>query len=162
MLIVTIFQIMIAALSYGQAIFSNTETFRITKSKMNSQNITKFDIERGGVLIFDISNNRISKLKNYSEVSKTNSYGIVEGYKADTSLIASSKYRIIDAKFKWHFKNNYDSLAGIAQVEFNQTESAYGTAFKLKMNIAKTGLVIEYAGYKDGTRSNYILNETNF
>ena len=157
-----VFQIMIALLSYGQTTPSNSETFRITKSHMNGENITKFDLERGGVLIFDLSNNQISNLKNYSEVSKTNSFGIVEDYKADTSFIAGSKYRKINAKFNWQFKNSYNSLSGIAQVEFKQTETSYGTDFKLKMKITKTRRLIEYSGFKDGTRSNYILNETNF
>ena len=35
-----------------------------------------------------------------------------------------------------------------------------GTDFKLKMSVVSTGELIEYSGYKEGTRSSFILNET--
>ena len=160
MSIIPIFQLLISLMPYGQNATDNTETFRITKSYMNGENISKFDIERGGVLIFDVANARINNLKNYSEVDKTESFGIVDDYISDTVNIEGASYRKMNTSFKWHFQNDYDSLYGIALIEFNQKETAYGTDFKLKMSVVSTGELIEYSGYKEGTRSSFILNET--
>ena len=158
--IIIVFQLLATLMSSTQNAPSNTETFRITKSYSDGRNISNFDIQRGGVLIFDMVNNSISSFKNYSEIGKTQSFGIADEYKADTAYIKGTKYRIMNASFKWHFKNDYDSVSGIALVELIQKETIYGTDFILGMEVLNSGKLIEYIGYKEGTRSSYILNET--
>lgn len=158
--IIIVFQLLATLLSSTQNGPGNNETFRITKSYLDGQNISNFDIQRGGVLIFDMVDNRISNFKNYSEIDKTESFGTADEYKADTAYIKGTKYRIMNASFKWHFKNDYDSVSGIALVELSQKETIYGTDFNLRMEVLNSEKFIEYIGYKEGTRSSYILNET--
>lgn len=157
---IIVFQLLACLLPHTQNAPGNIETFRITKSYLDGQNLSNFDIKRGGILIFDIANNRINNFKNYSEIDKSQSYGMADEYKADTGYIKGSKYRIINASFKWHFKNDYDSISGIALVELSRKETIYGTDFSLRMDVLNSGELIEYIGYKEGTRSSYILNET--
>lgn len=157
---ILVFQMLATLLSFTQTTPSNTETFRITKSYLNGRNFSWFDLERGGVLILGMDGGRVNEFKNYSEIDKSQSFGTVQDYKADTVYIKDTKYRIMNASFKWHFKNDYDTASGIALVKLIQKETIYGTDFELKMDVLKLGEVIEYSGYKEGTRSSYILNET--
>lgn len=157
---ILVFQLLATLLSFNQNAPSNSETFRITKSYLDGRNSSSFDLERGGVLIFGMVGGKINDFKNYSEIDKSQSFGMVQNYKADTVYLKDTKYRIMNASFKWHFKNDYDSISGIALVLLNQKETIYGTDFRLKMELLQSGEVIEYNGYKEGTRSSYILNET--
>ena len=53
-------------------------------------------------------------------------------------------------------------MSGIAEVLFNQKQTNYGIDFYLKIVIPKKNEKIEYSGYKEGTRSEFVLSETVF
>ncbi len=124
--------------------------------------MTKFDTERGGKLIFELDQQNPIKLINYSFVDKTSSFGLVYDFFSDTIKSNDSKFIEVKSKFKWKFKNDYDNASGIAEVLFNQKQTNYGIDFYLKIVIPKKNEKIEYRGYKEGTRSEFVMSETVF
>lgn len=146
----------------SQSIFSKSEKYIIAKSSHNGINMTKFDTERGGKLIFELDQQNPIKLINYSSVDKTSSFGLVYDFFSDTIKSNDSKFIEVKSIFKWKFKNDYDNASGIAEVLFNQKQTNYGIDFYLKIVIPKKNEKIEYRGYKEGTRSEFVLSETVF
>lgn len=132
----------------------------ILKSKLDGEDMSKMDVERGGVILFDFTGKRLTQISNISEKEKSKSFGQISKFVSDTTYLSAEKYKLISTSFSWHYKNDYDSATGMALVKFKEKTSAYGTNFVLHMYIEKTGEMIEYSGYKDGTRDPTVLTET--
>lgn len=138
------------------------EKFIITKSKHNGDNMSKFDIDRGGEFLFEIKGNRIIRFINNSRIDSTASFGSIKDFKTDTISNNSALKLEIRSSFIWDFKNDYDNDSGIAIISFLQKHSNYSVDFYLKMTLPKTGERLEYWGYKQGTRDESLLSETVF
>jgi hypothetical protein len=133
----------------------------ITKSYHDEVNMTKFEVDRGGVLVFEFTANKLSNFYNISMHDSTQSFGKVLDFKTDTAgNISNNDYEIL-SYFKWIFKNDYDSDSGTALIYFTEKISTYSTDFYLKLWIPKTKEIIEYWGYKEGTRKD-LIPETKF
>lgn len=155
-----IFIIAMPQLSCAQNQFSSDSVkYTILSSKHDGENMSKFDVERGGVILFEFEGKALTHMSNISEVDNCKSFGEVSNYKSDTTYINGAKYKLISTSFSWNYKNDFDSATGMALVKFKEKETAYGTNFVLQMFIEKTSEIIEYSGYKDGTRDPFVLTE---
>jgi hypothetical protein len=133
--------------------------FIILSSKYDGKNMTKFDVERGGAILFEFEGKALTQMSNISEVDNCKSFGEVSNYKSDTTYLSDRTYKLVNTSFSWNYKNDYDSATGMALVKFKEKETAYGTNFVLQMLIEKTSEIIEYSGYKYGTRDPFVLTE---
>lgn len=138
------------------------ERYVITKSIHNGDNMSKFDIDRGGEFLFEIKENKIIRFINNSRIVSTASFGSIKDFKTDTVSICYAPILEIRSSFIWDFKNDYDKDSGMANISFLQKHTNYCVDFYLKMTLPKTGEHLEYWGYKQGTRDEFILTETVF
>ena len=138
-----------------------TEKYFITKSKYDNVDMTEFDVNRGGELYFEFQNGELKQFTNFSALDTTISYGKIADYIADTIKDSKSDIKEYRSNFKWTYKNNYDLDSGTAIINMIQKTSPYSTDYYLKMTIPKTKEIIEYWGYKAGTRKN-LIPETKF
>ncbi len=157
----------IPSLLFHLIVFSQDSTisidkFVITKSFHNGDNMSKFDIDRGGEFLFEIKGNKIIRFINNSRIDNTASFGSIKDFKTDTVSICCAPILEIRSSFIWDFKNDYDKGSGVANISFLQKHTNYSVDFYLKMTLPKTGEQLEYWGYKQGTRDEFILTETVF
>ena len=138
------------------------EKFIITKSKHNGEDMSKFEIDRGGELIFEIVGHRPLRFINNSRIDSSASFGSIKDFKTDTISISGGPILETRSNFIWYFKNDYDNNSGIAKISFLQKHTNYSVDFYLKMTLPKTGERLEYWGYKQGTRDEFLLSETVF
>lgn len=138
-----------------------TEKYIITKSKYDKVDMTAFDVNRGGELLLKFENGLLTELTNLSSLDTTMSYGKIADYRSDTIVDSKSGIKEYKSIFKWTFKNNYDLDSGSAIINMIQKTSPYSTDYYLKMSIPKTKEIIEYWGYKEGTRKD-LIPETKF
>lgn len=139
---------------------SDSVKYIILSSRHDGKNMSKFDTERGGVILFEFVGTALTQMSNISEVDNCKSFGEVSNYQSDTTYLSTEKYKLISTSFSWNYKNDFDSATGMALIKFKEKTSAYGTNFVLQMFIEKTGGIIEYSGYKEGTRDPAVLTET--
>lgn len=139
-----------------------TDKYVITKSRHNGDNMSKFDIDRGGEFIFEIVGHRPLRFINNSRIDSTASFGSIKDFKTDTISTNGALILEIRSSFIWDFKNDYDNDSGIANISFHQKHTHYSVDFYLKMTLPKTGERLEYWGYKQGTRDGFLLSETVF
>ena len=132
----------------------------ITRSVHDDMDLTNFELRRGGELIFEFDNQQLVKFINYSSIDKTSSFGSVYALKVDTLKDKDYPKNYTWTRFKWNFKNDYDSITGTADIDLLLKETVYESRFYLKMVIPKMNSVTEYWGYKEGTKNEYILSET--
>jgi hypothetical protein len=138
------------------------EKFIITKSKHNGEDMSKFEIDRGGELVFEIVGHRPLRFINNSRIDSTASFGSIKDFKTDSISMSGALIFEIRSSFIWDFKNDYDNDSGIANISFLQKHTNYSVDFYLKMTLPKTGERLEYWGYKQGTRDEFLLSETVF
>jgi hypothetical protein len=138
---------------------NDSAKYIILKSKLDGEDMSKMDVERGGVILFEFTGKTLTQMSNISEVDNCESFGEVNNYQSDTTYISAEKYKLISTSFSWNYKNDYDSATGTAMVKFKEKTSAYGTDFVLHMYIEKTGEIIEYSGYRYGTLDPAVLKE---
>lgn len=146
----------------GQDTIISLDRFIINKSNHDGFNLSKFDIERGGEFIFEIQNQVPKRFINNSRVDNTSSLGSIEGFKIDTLSVCGDPILEIRSTFIWNFKNDYDIVFGKADILLVQKFTNYGIDFYLKMILQKTKERMEYWGYKEGTRDEYLIRETIF
>jgi hypothetical protein len=146
-------------ISSQYSLTEDSAKYIILKSKLDGEEMSKMDVERGGVILFEFAGKTLTQMSNISEVDNCESFGEVSNYQSDTTYLGGEKYKLISTSFSWNYKNDYDSATGMALVKFKEKTSAYGTDFVLHMYIEKTGEIIEYSGYKDGTRDPAVLTE---
>ena len=60
------------------------EKFIITKSKHNGEDMSKFEIDRGGELVFEIVGHRPLRFINNSRIDSTASFGSIKDFKTDS------------------------------------------------------------------------------
>ncbi len=140
--------------------FNDSVRYIIVTSSHDGQNMTKFDRERGGVILFEFDGKTLVNMSNLSEIDKSKSFGQITNFKTDTVYTTGGKYKHLNILFDWNFKNDYDADTGIAKVKFQETESSYGTNFMIQITIQKTGELIEYFGYREGAKNPDVLTET--
>lgn len=140
----------------------STDKYVITKSRHNGEDMSKFDLERGGELIFEILGHRPLRFINNSRIDSTASFGFIKDFKTDTIFASGAPILQIRSSFSWNFKNDYDNDSGIANISFQQKRTNYSVDFYLKMTLPITGERLEYWGYKQGTRDESVLSETVF
>ncbi len=140
--------------------FNDSLKYIILTSSHDGQNMTKFDRERGGVILFEFADKTLVNMTNLSVIDKSKSFGHITNYKTDTVYTTGGKYKHLNILFDWNFKNEYDANTGIAKIKFQETESSYGINFMIQITIQKTGELIEYFGYRVGTRNPDVLTET--
>lgn len=138
----------------------DSSRYVILKSRIDGEDMSKMDRERGGVILFEFTGKPLTQMSNISEVDNSKSFGEVSNYVSDTAYLGNEKYTLVNASFSWNYKNDYDTATGVALVKFKEKTSAYETNFVLNMYIKKTGEIIEYSGYRDGTRDASVLIET--
>lgn len=139
-----------------------TDKYVITKSRHNGDDMSKFDIDRGGELIFEIVGHRPLRFINNSRIDSSASFGSIKDFKTDTISTNGALILEIRSSFSWDFKNDYDNDSGIANISFLQKHTNYSVDFYLKITLPKMGERLEYWGYKQGTRDEFLLSETVF
>jgi hypothetical protein len=139
---------------------SDSVKYTILSSRHDGKNMSKFDTERGGVILFEFVGTKLTQMSNISEVDNCKSFGEVSNYQSDTTYLSTEKYKLVSTSFSWNYKNDFDSATGMALIKFKEKTSAYGTNFVLQMFIENTREIIEYSGYKEGTRDPAVLTET--
>jgi hypothetical protein len=138
---------------------SGTVKYNILSSKHDGENMSKFDVERGGAILFEFEGKALTQMSNLSEVDNCKSFGEVSNFQSDTTYLNGAKYKLISSSFNWNYKNDFDSATGTALIKFKEKTSAYGTDFVLQMYIEKTREIIEYSGYRYGTLDPTVLTE---
>lgn len=134
----------------------------ITKSVHNGADLTRFDVGRGGEFIFEFKNKVLVNFINNSSIDTTYSFGPVLNVKLDSLTKKNDFEKQTWTRFKWYFKNSYDSVTGYANIDFIVKETNFETRFYLKMSIPKLKSITEYWGYQEGKKNEYIIDETIF
>ncbi len=128
--------------------------YRIIKSIHANDNLSKFDQDRKGNLLFHYDKLKQINLTNMSYESGSYSTGrlqtISKRYNADST---------ISTIYKWNFRNSYDKEKGTITFKLIEKKTDYGTEFIFKGTL-KDGSTLLYRGYKETDSPNYVIPET--
>lgn len=128
--------------------------YRIIKSIYANYNLSKFDQDRKGYLLFHYDKLKQINLTNISYESGSYSTG-----KLQTIFKRINADSTISTIYKWNFRNSYDKEKGAITFKLIEKKTNYGTEFIFKGTL-KDGSTLLYRGYKETDTPNYVIPET--
>jgi hypothetical protein len=124
--------------------------FIITESTINNQDLTAFDIKRGGQFVFYKDTDGDVMLSNVATNDNNQSYGQIIDFKCSTEPASDKYYEATTCTFIWNYQNNYDNKSGYATCKLNKIYKPQGVTFELFIVLSNLDL-LKYKGYMKGT-----------
>jgi hypothetical protein len=128
--------------------------YRIIKSIHANDNLSKFDQDRKGYLLFHYDKLKQLNLTNISYESGSYSTGRLQTISKRVNADST-----ISTIYKWNFRNSYDKEKGAITFKLIEKKTDYGTEFIFKGTL-KDGSTLLYRGYKETDTPNYVIPET--
>ena len=139
---------------YGQDTAKILSKYRIIKSYHSNENLSKFDQERKGYLLFHYDKLKQINLTNMSYESGSYSTGSLQSISKRFNVDST-----ISTIYKWNFRNSYNKEKGAITFKLIEKKTNYGTEFIFKGTL-KDGSTLLYSGYKETHTPNYVIPET--
>jgi len=130
--------------------------YKIVVSIHGNENLSKFDQDRQGYLIFHNDKFNDLNLTNISFDSGSYSTGRIYSV-GDKTLTDSS----IQSTYKWNFRNSYDKETGSVSIKLSEQKTNYGYNFEMILFLANNEKII-YKGFKVDESNQYIIPKTIF